>query len=1314
MKKTAKILIFILFVIALVAVTFACTEKGEYTRLELKKADVSVGLGERYDLMQCFSVEGNGKIYFTVESDCLDIKDGYLYGAKVGSGIVTYSSGSYSGKINVTVYDRYEANVVLSDVTCDYDGGIKNVTVSGRYPEGTVIKYYCEGEEFFGAKMPGEYVITAEAVLPEKYHLRQEINTATLVINRLYFNLNLTFSPKTVEYDGEEHSITVEGELPDGVTPSYENNVGTNAGNYYAKVNFLLDEDIADIYEPIRPMTALLTIKKKGYDSSVYDVNAIRVTYDGESNFRGITPTEGIEVTYYGYFGSSYIPLDEYVEKKGDRVFIDSGKHDIKAVFSAKEGYEDNYAVPDAVNYLFEIKKADFTSTLRWITPTEGHDAVYDGTPKVFSYSADGAGIEYGLIGTTSGVNGEYPEGAKVTFKYNGQSGDSFSFVDAGKYTVTATFSMPSGSEKNYNPLAERKYAFVIDKAPYGITFGYDDSELADQRIVYDGEERVFALTFANETEKAKFLSDVKVVYYINRNGMGNQFVGMENGSIVKNAGAYVVGYNLYFRDPVDGDTSDIEYIAKLKNNYRLPSNYSFSTEITKKSISVDGVTLNNETFTYDGSTRTVLIEGALPDGVTVTYRDNEVKNAGVYTVSATFGVANDLVTNFLFLRGGKEITRLTCTVTVNKGVYNKSDLPTVEALSGVYDENKTLLDYPLPENFRWENPTKTPVCNLSLYSAIYNADVDNYEDISLYVTLTLSKKTVDATSVTVRGDFLPYVNDSTIVYPITVGTGAEYFAVTASCDTDGISLGTHLFYDVNIVLKDDVNFIATNVGTSPDVTVTVYDGSLYKYDGSTLVKYLGLQSTVNILEGTTAVRQNAFDGCTTVEKLTLPSTIATLSTNAFVGMDVLTEMTLPYIGLTRNDGRSFSSVFNGMVPSSLRIVTVTEDNSIPNGAYLNCDRIERIVYTEDISAIGESAFSGCANLISVGNKVENKYLLTDATIGQYAFLGCVSLTELYLREFTNVTHLFGTNGGDNKYVNYSLAVLDLTCAEFTSVEDGAFAGLVSLTSLVLPATAVAFGNKCFENLSAKITFLGDFDTVANGMFYGYYGTTVSLPDTVTSIGRDGFANARYLVSITLPSGVNEIGEYAFRNVTAPIIFSGNSYTAVESYAFAEYAGNVLTLPSSVNAIDSYAFAGAKIKSFSIDNVALGNNIFDGCTELTTVTFSGGILPSATFQGCISLKSVTLNGVEEIRGNAFFGCTALTEIIIPDTVSSIGSGTFSGCDSLATIVFHGNMPSFSTEVFSSAIYINIYVKSDQKTSFEETLRIYPKVNIYAK
>lgn len=126
-------------------------------------------------------------------------------------------------------------------------------------------------------------------------------------------------------------------------------------------------------------------------------------------------------------------------------------------------------------------------------------------------------------------------------------------------------------------------------------------------------------------------------------------------------------------------------------------------------------------TATYDGKTASLIFT---KDGTVCDF-----KNAGTYTVT---------------IKEDKNYTlsgETTKTIVIEKATY--TSVTAHEALSGIYDPNKTLGNYTLSEGFTWVNPDEVPVCTKTVYEAKYNKDPANYEDFATTVTLVLQKATV-------------------------------------------------------------------------------------------------------------------------------------------------------------------------------------------------------------------------------------------------------------------------------------------------------------------------------------------------------------------------------------------------------------------------------------------------------------------------------------------------------------------------------------------------------------------------------------------
>ena len=223
---------------------------------------------------------------------------------------------------------------------------------------------------------------------------------------------------------------------------------------------------------------------------------------------------------------------------------------------------------------------------------------------------------------------------------------------------------------------------------------------------------------------------------------------------------------------------------------------------------------------------------------------------------------------------------------------------------------------------------------------------------------------------------------------------------------------------------------------------------------------------------------------------------------------------------------------------------------------------------------------------------------------------------------------------------------------------------------------------------------------------YKSYIKYVTIQDNVTSIGDytfdrpaeyDEYENIR---SITLGNSVKTIGSAAFRgcpsltSITIP-----NSVTSIGELAFAWCSGlTSVTFGSGVTSIGDYAFCECSaLTSITIPNsvIEIGGAMFYGCDSLKSVVLSENMtsLPESDmlegfFEDCASLTSITIpNSVTSIGGGAFRGCSSLTSITIPNSVTSIGGSAFSGCSGLTSVTFGSGVTSIGGWAFEGCYLI---------------------------
>ena len=232
-----------------------------------------------------------------------------------------------------------------------------------------------------------------------------------------------------------------------------------------------------------------------------------------------------------------------------------------------------------------------------------------------------------------------------------------------------------------------------------------------------------------------------------------------------------------------------------------------------------------------------------------------------------------------------------------------------------------------------------------------------------------------------------------------------------------------------------------------------------------------------------------------------------------------------------------------------------------------------------------------------------------------------------------------------------------------------AFDDCSSLTSVTIPNSVTSIGESAFAGCSSL--------------------TSVTIPNSVTSIGNDAFRNCFSLTSVTIPNSVTSIGWNAFMYCSSlTSVTISNSVTFIGSYAFSNCNSlSSVTIPNSVTTIGIYAFSGcSSLTSVTIPNsvTTISDYAFYGCSSLTSVTIPNSVttIKYGAFDSCYSLTSVTIpNSVTSIGWNAFMYCSSLTSVTIPNSVTTIGDYAFYCCSSLTSIIIPNSVTSISAYTF---------------------------------
>ena len=429
---------------------------------------------------------------------------------------------------------------------------------------------------------------------------------------------------------------------------------------------------------------------------------------------------------------------------------------------------------------------------------------------------------------------------------------------------------------------------------------------------------------------------------------------------------------------------------------------------------------------------------------------------------------------------------------------------------------------------------------------------------------------------------------------------------------------------------------------------------------------------------------------------------------------NVVIPSTVKHYGTTYTVTKIGGSAFQYCL--DLTSVSIPSSVMSIEGFAFSCSGLTSVTIPSAVTSIGYDAFSGCSGLNSVTVEMETPAEIYSSTFPDrtnqtlYVPKGCKAAYETadYWKEFKEII--------EKTNIIFADANVKAICVSNWDTDGN------GELSDVEAAQVYSIGLGIFSN-NKKITSFDELKYFTGLSNIGYHAfencsglKSVTIPSGVASIGDEAFSGCNSLTSINIPSGVTSIGTSAFKDCKRlkEVNYDATNCTKMGSYYSLVFEGcssfSTLRIGENVQTIPSYAFYGCSgLKSVNIGNsvTSIGNSAFYNCTGLTSVNISDLAawckinFGNASDNPLYYAHHLFLNGeeitdlaipsnVEQIQNYAFYGCTGLTSLNIPSSVTSIGydySGynAFYGCSNLAIITVDENNSKYDSRDDCNAI-----------------------------
>ena len=488
---------------------------------------------------------------------------------------------------------------------------------------------------------------------------------------------------------------------------------------------------------------------------------------------------------------------------------------------------------------------------------------------------------------------------------------------------------------------------------------------------------------------------------------------------------------------------------------------------------------------------------------------------------------------------------------------------------------------------------------------------------------------------------------------------------------------------------------------------------------------------TITIPDTVTSIGDHAFKNCNALKRLNsttdgyfnIPAGVTAIKEYTFKSCDEMTKVTIPQ-GVTSIDTYAFNSCAQ---LADLKFATGCKLETIGDYAFADCISVSEIQLPTSTTSIGKYAFSGCVSVEKINSNAEGEMLIPTkvTTIGEYAFQNVELITKVVVPDSVTTIGV-GAFKGCNAIEDITLPFIGASANATASnavfgyifgytgtrdtgpMPDGSYPEYYTSPSTAYVNTqysdvdGAVWQYSCFDYYGRAVCSHASREAYILQSYYYYIPTSITnVTITVqTTIPTAAFQNCSFIETITIPDTVTSIGDHAFKNCNALKRLNSTTdgyfnipagVTAIKEYTFKSCDEMTkVTIPQGVTSIDTYAFnscaqladlkfaTGCKLE-------AIADYAFTDCISITEIQLPKSITSFGkyAFSGCVSVEKINSNikgemilpsNVITIEEYAFQNLELITKLVVPESVSSIEVGAFKGCNGIEdiTLPFVGN------------------------------------------